>query len=1168
MYLNRDMVDDEEDQKLEEITGDITDEISTKLDGDLDLPAVCRRPIRIIKPVQDKKDLIKFVDSDDDSDDEEDVNWEVTQAEEVGSEDSADEEDPSKNGSSSESDESEDKEIAENECYTEDNSNVTAENTENQELEPISISKDDMPFLFVSRGAGKREIKVIQYKNEIAERAKDMSSESSSEDEEWQAKQEDITEQIVQENGEEDVDMTNVPLMDESHKAVNTTIEKKPKDSSNKVLKISQLEALDASICCVCLTGPEEDNVIECDSCGITIHEGCYGATPTDPDNEEIDMTWFCEPCVANLDELQCELCPNKNGVMKHTDSGKFAHLVCALYSDGIGFNDTVKLEPIITTDIPPSKFGYKKCDLCEDTRFAFTGLVVECDAGLCKSSFHITCAQKLGYLMENSSEDIKTNPFFAYCKVHVDKDIARPNKKAYVLLQEHLKAFKNKAIDNDKQMSLQTRRKEYIEIRIQAVVPAVMTERHPRALFGSVSAFTNLTKKAELFGLNTHANIIEETDFTEKSVKVIKPDVSVEFAKQYEIRQSQREETVDRYNYHYKNLLNLREEEHKLQAEINELQVQVPKVSKKYEKVRKQAVAIWKFLSIVEPTEYDIPDCLMQKQNIKIKSHVIKRKIGLKFCHICKHGDALESMVDCDECHNWFHFSCLDPPLTRNPKVSKKWAWFCTGCTTKDIESQAPGKEQNGFMTGHNNSKQASDDLSEVKSTKCGRAVKKPDHYKSDEPIKEKSQSQNLKIIPQRPESAENMSALKSLQNIEETQCTECKKRDSSKKLFCDFCKKHYHLQCTTGSYESSSFICNGCEALTAVVPNLEMKKMETGDIKSPESDLTTVVLNPVAKQLESDAVKNPDSDLTKTHKRKNIFELQYDLLCQKRKREDTSESMDQNVQKKSNCNALIDKTDYISTEFSGSHIKAVNDHVSNEEEETQFLDEEAVKPQQDITPPPKASLFSNIIKDIQMAVSKVPEDSKVKLGMSPIKSMRILDDSGEAEPGDVVPVIVEVNETESFSNQTVLTILTSGNVVEAEPGNVVPVTVGVNETDCLSNQTVLTILTSENVVEAEPGTVVPVTIGVNETDCLSNQTVLTILASENLGGAEPGTVVPVTVTVNETKSLSNQTALTILASEIMSNENNHNINSRPSIITLEKSVDSDGSLSDMLSS
>ena len=984
------------DQVDEEDNAICTDDVR-KVGDNLDLPALKRRPTRTIKPVQDKSKVVKFVDSDDSSEDEEDKDWNAEREEKRDKEggDSNDSDESADQGSSDESGD-DGEEATDGERYQGHDIEMKSQDEKNEEeeesVEPIKITKEDMPFLFIPRGAGKRQIKVIQYKNEISEKAKDMSSGSSSEDEEWQAKQEDITEQISQEEGEEQVDLSNVPLVNENENQKKSK-PKNPKDSIKKGSTLPHSEALEISICCVCMTGPEEDNVLECDNCGITVHEGCYGAPPTDPDNDELDMTWFCEPCVANVDNIQqCELCPNKEGVMKCTDSGKWAHMVCALYSEGIGFGDTTRLEPIITTDIPPSKFGYKKCDLCEDERFAYSGLVMECDAGLCKSKFHITCARKLGFLMENTNEDVKTNPFFTHCKVHVDKDIARPKKKAYRLLMEHLKASSNEKLDEQSSLLLEQKRKEYLVSRRQAVVPAIMTERHPRALFGSISAFSKLTKKAELFGLNTHVTIVEDADFADKPIKLIKPDVSVGFAKQYEVRQKQLRETASRSNYHYKNLMNLREEEQKLQAEIDELQMQVPKLSKKYEKIRKQAVAIWKFLSLVEPTEYDIPDSLMQKQNIRIKANVIKKKMGLKFCHTCKHGQAPETMVDCDDCHNWFHFGCLDPPVTRNPKVSKRWAWFCTDCTNSKVPkvvSAADALREKENRKSNTASVKGSKDQSssEVKSTKYGRSVKKPDHFKSDQVAKEKPKPVTSEESPKK-QVVESVVAIESFRKSHETLCSMCSNQDCTQKLFCDFCKKHFHLHCTSGTYESGSFVCENCESLTATVPALENKTLDAPS-------------------------KIPETESTKSQKRKNIFELQYDLMQQKKRKEATETKLDQ--PKEVDQNVSADRSD--------SSIKNLDtdDEITDRDivEEQRALEDPMGSP----PAPSKPSLFSNILKGIQQAVAKVPEDSKVKLGMSPVKSVKIVQDSSDIDSEKVVSVNVEISESDS--NQTVLTIL-----------------------------------------------------------------------------------------------------------------------------------------------
>lgn len=37
------------------------------------------------------------------------------------------------------------------------------------------------------------------------------------------------------------------------------------------------------------------------------------------------------------------------------------------------------------------SKWGAKQCSLCEDARFARTGVCIECDAGMCHTYFHVT---------------------------------------------------------------------------------------------------------------------------------------------------------------------------------------------------------------------------------------------------------------------------------------------------------------------------------------------------------------------------------------------------------------------------------------------------------------------------------------------------------------------------------------------------------------------------------------------------------------------------------------------------------------------------------------------------------------------------------------------------------------------------------------------------------
>lgn len=83
-------------------------------------------------------------------------------------------------------------------------------------------------------------------------------------------------------------------------------------------------------ICCVCLGDRSDDSneIVECDNCGVTVHEGCYGITESNSVSSTASSCstepWFCEACRADLTDLDCELCPNKGGVFKETDCGRW----------------------------------------------------------------------------------------------------------------------------------------------------------------------------------------------------------------------------------------------------------------------------------------------------------------------------------------------------------------------------------------------------------------------------------------------------------------------------------------------------------------------------------------------------------------------------------------------------------------------------------------------------------------------------------------------------------------------------------------------------------------------------------------------------------------------------------------------------------------------------
>lgn len=149
-------------------------------------------------------------------------------------------------------------------------------------------------------------------------------------------------------------------------------------------------------ICSVCLgdQSDEDDEIIECDACGVSVHESCYGVTGDELQHnsqhqqdqetkvkEDIDTIsihsnissestepWFCEPCKRSVKNLNCELCPNTGGIFKQTDTGRWVHMVCALYTRGVTFENIDNLSEVSLFEINYQLYGSKvrNCSLTD----------------------------------------------------------------------------------------------------------------------------------------------------------------------------------------------------------------------------------------------------------------------------------------------------------------------------------------------------------------------------------------------------------------------------------------------------------------------------------------------------------------------------------------------------------------------------------------------------------------------------------------------------------------------------------------------------------------------------------------------------------------------------------------------------------------------------------
>uniref|UniRef100_A0A9J7YKE5 PHD finger protein 14 n=1 Tax=Cyprinus carpio carpio TaxID=630221 RepID=A0A9J7YKE5_CYPCA len=457
-------------------------------------------------------------------------------------------------------------------------------------------------------------------------------------------------------------------------------------------------------ICCVCLGDNSEDadEIIQCDNCGVTVHEGCYGVDGESDSimssaSENSTEPWFCDACKNGVTP-SCELCPSQDGIFKETDAGRWVHVVCALYVPGVAFGDIDKLRPVTLTEMNYSKYGAKECSLCEDARFARTGVCISCDAGMCRSFFHVTCAQREGLLSEAAAEEDIADPFFAYCKQHADRFDRKWKRKNYLALQSYCKVSlqeREKQLTPEAQARITTRLQQYRakaelsrNTRPQAWVPR---EKLPRPLTSSASAIRKLMRKAELMGISTDIFPVDTSD-TSASVdgrrKHKQPALTADFVNYY-LERNMRMIQIQDNIVEQKNLKDkLETEQEKLHMEYNKLCESLEDLLNVNGQLRTEGQAIWSLMGGVLGQKLNSPAVLKAPKERKPS----KKEGGspgkssnlpamLYSCGICKKNQDQHLLLLCDTCKLHYHLGCLDPPLTRMPKKTKNSYWQCSEC-------------------------------------------------------------------------------------------------------------------------------------------------------------------------------------------------------------------------------------------------------------------------------------------------------------------------------------------------------------------------------------------------------------------------------------------------------------------------------------------------------
>ena len=459
-------------------------------------------------------------------------------------------------------------------------------------------------------------------------------------------------------------------------------------------------------VCGICLESEsnEIDEILECDNCGITVHEGCYGDIDAPDDNaSESDAPtepWFCEPCKAGLVEPPiCELCPNPGGIFKLTDTRKWVHLICALYTPFVGFRDVTRLQTVVLEDIRNSMWGGSECMFCVDDNFTRTGVCISCDAGLCKSSFHVTCGQRNGFLSDipdsketgNGLEEA-SDLLYAHCKLHSVKHEIEKRKRSWLTFQSHVGKFKQSDDPDENERiteSLQRAKKDFLDHQRSIVPPKQPEKEFARMLSSCPEACKLLAKKAEILGLLKHPGYNVAAAVTKGRLIKHEPNLSAEFVNYFFKREMESIELTDTLRTAEPHLAKLRKEQKNLTKRSEELHVKLEKVRHDKDTLKSACEQIHTILNKLSTRTFKLPDIFRPKQ---MKEKIVKLDETSKLlntvvnqCATCKKTNDQHMLALCDTCKQHYHLECLDPPLIRMPKKSDKYLWQCTECDSSD---------------------------------------------------------------------------------------------------------------------------------------------------------------------------------------------------------------------------------------------------------------------------------------------------------------------------------------------------------------------------------------------------------------------------------------------------------------------------------------------------
>ncbi|XP_039261163.2 uncharacterized protein LOC120337463 [Styela clava] len=530
------------------------------------------------------------------------------------------------------------------------------------------------------------------------------------------------------------------------------------------------------AICAVCLDEVDtmfRSQSLTCQMCGISVHEGCYNIQFKSNSRGSLDGVWICDSCVQSGNDNVCQFCPNTWGCLKETKCGRWCHLVCArniladfLYNSPSNSRKSPVAKSTIyinLNDCNNKMFGAKDCVLCEDRLVSKTGICIKCDAGLCKSTFHVTCAQRHGLLSKLSGSGDNNNninfgeTYYANCPLHSNKEEMKKRQKRFILhlktseLQKY-KLAQRSAIEKNKVTGKTIELRQAKRKRSDTYIPPrPPLEQIPRLLSSDAHFTRLLNNKAEkMFGINTKcpATIIPKATEIRKR-HYVAPSLTTDFSAYFVDRELRIEEEKSclssaiatnrglseeqewerhKYNEHRKTINELKSNRNDLKNDLDNLKQMLSSIadwarspyshiapvlgSKRRKSITPRKMTHSSNLQVSptskrlswegDGTGRDLPTSPTSPASNKDNIPDAESIIELKSCGICNGQENQHLLAKCDVCREWQHLACLDPPLTQMPKRTKFSLWQCSECIdTSGSSSSDNDTDNHGTFTG-----------------------------------------------------------------------------------------------------------------------------------------------------------------------------------------------------------------------------------------------------------------------------------------------------------------------------------------------------------------------------------------------------------------------------------------------------------------------------------